>query len=172
MAYESSTREMIERALSGSKADLEQLLRGVQGLVHGLALRMLRDRETARDATQEILIRVATTKLKLACCTRWKRILLLEPPSSANGSRSKRERLRRCVRSSTRAHLRRCSRSKTARGIGQRSRVPTFLRGVPRSVTRCVPDVPAAGGGAVRRNAAGVVPEWRENERQKAASDS
>ena len=60
MTVDESTRRLIDQALQGSKLDLDRLLGTVQDRVHALALRMLRNSEDARDATQEILLRVAT----------------------------------------------------------------------------------------------------------------
>jgi RNA polymerase sigma factor (sigma-70 family) len=48
------------RALEGDRDALDALVRALQPDVHGLALRMLWNREDAEDATQEILVRVAT----------------------------------------------------------------------------------------------------------------
>ena len=50
----------IELALQGQADALERLLREVEPQAFGLAIRMLGNREDALDATQEILIRVAT----------------------------------------------------------------------------------------------------------------
>ena len=47
-------------AIDGDRDALETLIRGVQGDIYGLALRMLCNREDAEDATQEILIRIVT----------------------------------------------------------------------------------------------------------------
>ena len=47
-------------ALEGDRDAVESLVRALQGDVHGLALRMLWNREDAEDATQEILVRVVT----------------------------------------------------------------------------------------------------------------
>lgn len=54
------TKPIIDRAIAGEAAALEQLVRGIQDQVHRLAIRMVADPELARDATQEILIRVIT----------------------------------------------------------------------------------------------------------------
>ncbi len=51
--------ETLERARGGDAAGMNDLLRGVQDPVYGLALRMLADPEAARDATQDVLLRVA-----------------------------------------------------------------------------------------------------------------
>ncbi len=48
------------RAADGDEAALEAVVRGVQDLVYGLAMRMLGHPDDARDATQDILIRVVT----------------------------------------------------------------------------------------------------------------
>ena len=50
----------IALAKEGDAKALETLIRGVQGRVHKLALRMLADPTAAQDATQEILIRIVT----------------------------------------------------------------------------------------------------------------
>jgi RNA polymerase sigma factor (sigma-70 family) len=55
-----SLEELARRALAGDRAALDRLVRGLQSDVHGLALRMLWQREDAEDATQEILVRVVT----------------------------------------------------------------------------------------------------------------
>jgi RNA polymerase sigma factor (sigma-70 family) len=52
--------ELARRALSGDRRAVDQLVRGLQADVYGLALRMLWQPETAEDATQEILVRVVT----------------------------------------------------------------------------------------------------------------
>lgn len=56
----SSRDDLARRAKAGDRAALEQLVRELQGPVYNLALRMLGDREHARDATQEILVLVIT----------------------------------------------------------------------------------------------------------------
>ena len=48
------------RAIGGDREALDRLVRGLQGDVYGLALRMLWNREDAEDATQEILVRAVT----------------------------------------------------------------------------------------------------------------
>lgn len=50
----------IKQAQDGDAKALERLVRGIQGRVHKLALRMLADPGAAQDATQEILIRIVT----------------------------------------------------------------------------------------------------------------
>lgn len=55
-----TVEDLARRALDGDRASVEQLVRALQGDVHGLALRMLWHRESAEDAAQEILIRVVT----------------------------------------------------------------------------------------------------------------
>lgn len=47
-------------AVAGDRQAVARVVRGLQGDVYGLALRMLWNREEAEDATQEILIRVVT----------------------------------------------------------------------------------------------------------------
>jgi RNA polymerase sigma factor (sigma-70 family) len=51
---------LLEQARSGDRASLERLVEQLQQPVYNLALRMLWHPEDARDATQEILIRVIT----------------------------------------------------------------------------------------------------------------
>ena len=51
---------LLERARSGDRDSLERLVEQIQGPVYNLALRMLWHPEDARDATQDILIRVIT----------------------------------------------------------------------------------------------------------------
>jgi RNA polymerase sigma factor (sigma-70 family) len=52
--------ETVRRAQGGDAAALEQVVRAVQDDVFGLALRMLGHPDDARDAAQEVLIRVMT----------------------------------------------------------------------------------------------------------------
>lgn len=52
--------DLVEAAKAGDRDSLEELLRQVQQPVHTLAVRMLWHPEDARDATQEILIRIMT----------------------------------------------------------------------------------------------------------------
>ena len=52
--------ELARQAIDGDRNALEQVVRELQGDVHGLALRMLWNREDAEDATQEILVRTVT----------------------------------------------------------------------------------------------------------------
>jgi len=52
--------ELTRRAIDGDGDALDSLVRGIQGDVYGLALRMLWNRANAEDATQEILVRVVT----------------------------------------------------------------------------------------------------------------
>jgi RNA polymerase sigma factor (sigma-70 family) len=51
---------LVEQAQSGDRRALEGVVRGVQDDVFHLALRMLGDPEDARDACQEVLVRVVT----------------------------------------------------------------------------------------------------------------
>jgi RNA polymerase sigma factor (sigma-70 family) len=51
---------LVERARDGDRESLERVAEQVQGPIYNLALRMLWHPEDARDATQEILIRVIT----------------------------------------------------------------------------------------------------------------
>src|SRR5688500_12343666 len=55
-----SLEQAVEQAQSGNKAALEHIVEQIQDMRYGLALRMLWHPEDARDATQEILIRVIT----------------------------------------------------------------------------------------------------------------
>jgi RNA polymerase sigma factor (sigma-70 family) len=60
-ASENPTLEQLaRRALDGDRAALAGVLRGMEGTVYALALRVLWNREDAEDATQEILVRVTT----------------------------------------------------------------------------------------------------------------
>jgi RNA polymerase sigma factor (sigma-70 family) len=52
--------DLARRALDGDREALDNLVRGLQDDVYGLALRMLWNREDAEDATQEILVRAIT----------------------------------------------------------------------------------------------------------------
>jgi len=52
--------QLVEEAKAGSRQALEQVLENIQENVYGLSLRMLWHPEDARDASQEILIRVMT----------------------------------------------------------------------------------------------------------------
>jgi RNA polymerase sigma factor (sigma-70 family) len=52
--------ELARRSIDGDRAAVEALVRALQVDVFGLALRMLWQRESAEDATQEILVRVIT----------------------------------------------------------------------------------------------------------------
>src|SRR5262249_13365317 len=51
---------LVARARDGERSSLEALVARIQDKVYGLALRMLWHPEDARDATQDILIRVVT----------------------------------------------------------------------------------------------------------------
>lgn len=55
-----SLEQLARRALAGEREAVRRLVLALQGDVHGLALRMLWQREDAEDATQEILVRVIT----------------------------------------------------------------------------------------------------------------
>ena len=55
-----STEQLIKLAVEGDKKALEQLIVSVQDMIYNLALRMLWHPEDAKDATQEILIKVIT----------------------------------------------------------------------------------------------------------------
>jgi len=55
-----TVEEIAERAQRGESAALDELIRTLQPKMYGLALRMLWHPEDARDATQEILLRIVT----------------------------------------------------------------------------------------------------------------
>jgi RNA polymerase sigma factor (sigma-70 family) len=57
---DTSLEQLARQAQEGNSQALEQLVEQIEGKVYGLALRMLWHPEDARDATQEILIRVIT----------------------------------------------------------------------------------------------------------------
>ena len=52
--------ETARRAIDGDRDAVDRLVRDLQGDIYGIALRMLWNRESAEDATQEILVRVVT----------------------------------------------------------------------------------------------------------------
>ena len=52
--------DLVRKAKDSNRAALESLIRGIQDLVYGLALRMLGYPEDADDASQEILVKVIT----------------------------------------------------------------------------------------------------------------
>ncbi|MGH7451026.1 MAG: RNA polymerase sigma factor [bacterium] len=52
--------QLVKQAQAGDKSALEHVVEQIQNKIYGLALRMLWHPEDARDATQEILIRVIT----------------------------------------------------------------------------------------------------------------
>jgi RNA polymerase sigma factor (sigma-70 family) len=52
--------DVIKRAVAGDLAALDELLATIQGGIYNLAVRMLGNREDARDACQEILLKVTT----------------------------------------------------------------------------------------------------------------
>ena len=52
--------QLVKQAQAGDKSALEHVVEQIQNKIYGLALRMLWHPEEARDATQEILIRVIT----------------------------------------------------------------------------------------------------------------
>lgn len=52
--------DLVDLAKDGDSQALEELITGIQDRIYGLALRMLGFPEDARDATQEILIRIVT----------------------------------------------------------------------------------------------------------------
>lgn len=52
--------DLVGKARDGDRESLERLVAAIQDRIYGLALRMLWHREDARDATQEILVRIVT----------------------------------------------------------------------------------------------------------------
>jgi RNA polymerase sigma factor (sigma-70 family) len=60
MSSSTSIDDAARQAIGGDREALERLMRALQSHIHGLALRMLWNREDAEDATQEILTRIAT----------------------------------------------------------------------------------------------------------------
>jgi len=56
----SAIESLVVRAKEGDQNSLEELVRNIQDLVYGLALRMLSHPADAEDATQEILVKVVT----------------------------------------------------------------------------------------------------------------
>lgn len=59
-AMSSSLETLVAQAKEGDEAALELVIRGIQDRVYGLAMRMLWHPEDARDASQEILIKIVT----------------------------------------------------------------------------------------------------------------
>src|SRR5262245_25039608 len=57
---EQSLDDIVARARDGDRESLERLVSAIQGRIYGLSLRMLWHPEDARDATQEILVRIVT----------------------------------------------------------------------------------------------------------------
>lgn len=55
---EEPLEDLVRRAREGDRESLERLITAIQGRIYGLAVRMLWHPEDARDATQEILIRI------------------------------------------------------------------------------------------------------------------
>ena len=60
MSEAPTLEEFARRAVAGDRHAVAEIVRGLQGDVYGLAVRMLWHREDAEDATQEILVRVVT----------------------------------------------------------------------------------------------------------------
>jgi len=52
--------DLVQKALSGDKKALESLLTNVQSYIYNIAVRFLWHPEDAKDATQEILIKICT----------------------------------------------------------------------------------------------------------------
>src|SRR3989304_10367475 len=59
-AGEGRDRELVRLAKGGSRADLEELVVCHQTWIYNLALRMVHHPEDAKDATQEVLIKLFT----------------------------------------------------------------------------------------------------------------
>ncbi len=57
---EPDLESLVEKAKEGDKDALEDLVRGIQDRIYGLAIRMLYHPADAEDATQEILIKIIT----------------------------------------------------------------------------------------------------------------
>jgi RNA polymerase sigma factor (sigma-70 family) len=57
---ESTLETLVEEAKEGDRNALENLIKGIQDRVYGLAIRMLGHPSDAEDATQEILVKVVT----------------------------------------------------------------------------------------------------------------
>jgi len=55
-----SLEDLVRAARDGDRERLERLVVSIQGRIHNLAVRMLWNPEDARDATQEILVRIVT----------------------------------------------------------------------------------------------------------------
>src|SRR5689334_14207418 len=60
MMEASALNELVRQAQSGYGAALEGVVRAIQDDVFDLALRMLGDADDARDASQEVLVRIVT----------------------------------------------------------------------------------------------------------------
>ena len=60
----STIEENVKKAVQGDKTSLEKVVKQIQDLIYNLALRMLWHPEEAKDATQEILIKVITNLSK------------------------------------------------------------------------------------------------------------
>jgi len=61
---EDRDKELIEQALNGSKAALEELVGGHQSYVYNLAWKMCGDAEDAKDIAQEVLVKMVTNLTK------------------------------------------------------------------------------------------------------------
>lgn len=60
LSTENDLEVLVERAQQGDRRALEQVVRSIQDDVFHLAMRMLGDADDARDASQEVLVRVVT----------------------------------------------------------------------------------------------------------------
>lgn len=60
MSLSPTLEDLARRAVDGDRDAVAAVVRGVEGTVYALAIRMLWRREDAEDATQEILVRVVT----------------------------------------------------------------------------------------------------------------
>src|SRR3972149_1005302 len=58
--HDPSDRGLVRAAVGGSREALDQLLRRHESAIYGLAVRMLWEPRDAEDATQEILLKIAT----------------------------------------------------------------------------------------------------------------
>ena len=58
--HDPSDRDLVRAAVGGSREALDQLLRRHESAIYGLAVRMLWEPRDAEDATQEILLKIAT----------------------------------------------------------------------------------------------------------------
>ena len=69
---DNNLNRQVEKALSGDKSALEQVVMGIKDMVYNLSLRMLLFPEDAKDATQEILVKVVTHLSAFRGCSKFK----------------------------------------------------------------------------------------------------